>query len=109
MFARKFRLPAQTTFLHAQHVSALFFTVKIVSNTLSYNRYGFVVSKKIDKRATVRNKLKRQLRACVEEIHQTLSQGHDLLFIIKPESKKQTSGEIKEQLHVIMQKIKHIQ
>lgn len=54
----------------------------ISGNDLSYNRFGFVISKKIDKRAVVRNRAKRLVRSCVEELFEKLSTGYDMLFII---------------------------
>jgi ribonuclease P protein component len=83
MFAKQFRLPATTSFIHAQSVSSPLFVVKVQQNTFPYNRYGFVVSKKISKRAHVRNRSKRRVRAYVEHLHNNLLQGYDILVILR--------------------------
>lgn len=51
-------------------------------NGLTYNRFGFVISKKVDKRAVVRNRSKRLLRSCIEEVVGRLVGKYDMLFII---------------------------
>src|SRR5258706_7046228 len=86
MFARKYRLPAKIRLDNSKNVHSPFFIVKISKNTLVHNRYGFIISKKIDKRATVRNRVKRRIRACIEELHPKMVTGYDLLFIIKKEA-----------------------
>lgn len=94
MFARKYRLPANVLFSRSLVVYNPLFTLKIKENGLQLNRYGFVVGKKIDKRSTVRNRLKRQFRSCLEEFHNDLKQGKDLLFILKKESLGKSRSEL---------------
>src|SRR5258706_15865795 len=91
MFDRKYRLPVKVRLDNSKTVHTPFFIVKIHKNTLEYNRYGFIISKKIDKRATVRNRVKRRIRACVEELHPKMVTGYDLLFIIKKEAVEKTT------------------
>jgi len=57
--------------------------IKIARNGISFSRFGFIISKKIDKRATARNRVKRKLRSCLEEKLEKISKGYDFLFIIK--------------------------
>lgn len=59
------------------------FVLKIARNETTTSRFGFVISKKIDKRATVRNRIKRKFRFCLEEKLEKISKGYDFLFIIK--------------------------
>lgn len=84
MFAKKFRLPAAISFSQAQIISSSFFSGKIKKNNLPYNRYGFIVSKRISKRAHVRNRAKRVFRSCIEKLHYRLNGGYDMLFVLKP-------------------------
>src|SRR5258706_9881333 len=86
MFSRKLRLPANTNFSLAKTIHTPLFVLKVAKNDFLYNRYGFVVSKKIDKRATVRNRVKRVIRSCFEELNTRLVQGQDFLVIIKREA-----------------------
>lgn len=83
MLPKIYRLPAATKFDRSQTISLPFFGIKTQENTLGYNRIGFVVSKKIDKRAVVRNRLKRILREAVKDFAQQSSTGRDVLFIVK--------------------------
>ena len=54
----------------------------IAKNNLPYSRFGFVISKKIDNRSTVRNRTKRVFRSCIEELLQKIVDGYDMLFIL---------------------------
>lgn len=82
MLERKYRLQAKEKFTKATTRHTPFFTLKIVHNHLPYNRFGFVVSKKIDKRSVVRNRFKRRFRSCIERFFQDMGKGKDFLFIL---------------------------
>ena len=57
---------------------------KLPSTTYSLpSRFGFVVSNKIDKRATRRNGLKRRLRAVIGEQLEKIKPGFDLVILVK--------------------------
>lgn len=60
-----------------------FFLLKYARNGLAHNRYGFVVSKKVSKKATERNKAKRRLRDIVRTSPQSAIQGYDVVFVVK--------------------------
>lgn len=83
MFARKLRLPPNIKFSQSKYYSSQFFTFKIVLNNVIFNRYGFIVSKNISKKAVVRNRLKRKLRSYVEKFSHKLKNGFDMLFVVK--------------------------
>ncbi len=59
--------------------------VQIISlkNTLGVSRFAFIVSAGIDKRATVRNRIKRLLREKVHKHLGLLPHGEDVVFIAK--------------------------
>lgn len=65
------------------HIKTDAFLLKGKKNNFESSRFAFIVSKKIDKRATVRNKTKRLYRACLESLLPTLASGYDMLFIAK--------------------------
>lgn len=44
-----------------------FMHMKVVSNNFGISRFGIVVSKKISKRAVIRNKIKRRVRAVIRK------------------------------------------
>ncbi|OGM93664.1 ribonuclease P protein component [Candidatus Wolfebacteria bacterium RIFOXYD12_FULL_48_21] len=62
-----------------------FFAVKIAANGLSYSRFGVVVGKKVDKRATERNKIKRMFYEAIRVRNLQNIEGRDILIIVYPE------------------------
>lgn len=62
MLAKKFKLPIQTAVgKKGKVLKTPFFLVKIFSSALDFSRFGVVVSSKISKKATERNRLKRRV------------------------------------------------
>lgn len=59
------------------------FILKEKKNGLTVNRFGIVVSKKIDKKAVVRNRVKRFFRTVLMSLFGKMSTGHDILIIVK--------------------------
>lgn len=82
MFERKFRLP-KGYFKSEKVLSSPFYSLKLAKNGMPFSRFGIVVSKKIDKRATTRNKIKRKFRTCIERTFGKIVGGYDFLFIFK--------------------------
>lgn len=83
MLKRIYRLPSRRI-NSARSFATPLFLLKVSKNNLSFSRFGFVVSKKIDKRATGRNKIKRMLRSVIEKNISQIEVGNDILFIAKP-------------------------
>ncbi len=73
-----------------------FFAIKTMTNGLSYDRFGVVVGKKVNKRATRRNKIKRMF---YEAIRHQLKQGGvgiDVMVQIYPEIDQYSIEKTKE-------------
>ncbi len=85
MFKRKNRLTAKVK-MRGKSFNTQFFILKSAENNLDYNRFAFVISKKTEKKAVTRNRVKRVLRSCFEEIINELKTGFDFLIIIKKEA-----------------------
>jgi len=85
MFKRENRLVPGIGFGNSYLFIAPQFILKEKKNGLSVNRFGIVVSKKIDKRAVVRNRVKRLFRTYLANLDKKMSKGHDILFIVKKE------------------------
>lgn len=83
MLKKEFRLNRQEKLIFTNSINSPFFTLKTVKSNRVHNRYGFVISKKIDKRAVVRNRIKRVFRTCIERSLKDIKPGFDMLFIIK--------------------------
>jgi ribonuclease P protein component len=72
------------------------FNIRIADNKDDKTRFGFVVSKKIDKKAVVRNRTKRVLRDAAKEFLKDLI-GKDIVVIAKKSlSFKEKAEVIKE-------------
>ena len=94
MLKKEYRLPSQTFIKSSLVYKTTFFIARIASNNLDISRFGFVVSKKVDKRATARNKIKRIFRSCIEQNIERIKPGFDFLFIVKKESLSEESKNI---------------
>lgn len=87
MLPKKFRLNADNDIKRLVRSGKTFFlpqlTLKYQKNTVNCLRIGFVVSTKVDKKAVIRNKVKRRLREAIKTELPGLKNGYDLLFIAK--------------------------
>jgi len=73
-------------------------------NNLSQSRWGFVVSKKVDKRAVMRNKIKRRLRAIVRQNLPRLRSGFDVMVLTRAEIKALTYQQLREKFLSLLEK-----
>ncbi len=80
--------------------STSLFTLKVAANKKNVSCFAFVVSKRIDKRAVVRNSLKRKIRSAVEQIFDNIETGYNFVFYPKQEvlgaTREQILGEVNE-------------
>jgi len=93
MFKRENRLVPEVKFNNSNLIANPQFILKEKGNGLSINRFGIVVSKKIDKRAVARNRIKRFLRTTLVNLYGKMSTGHDILIIVKKEILSKTKEE----------------
>lgn len=75
-----------------------FLTVKMLNSSNKYARIAVVVSKRVDKRATARNRIKRQIRAIIEEIYNKLRFGVDMVVIVNPAARSLTRKDLENKL-----------
>lgn len=104
MLAKKHRLPKGVRIKNGRTFSSRFFLLKTGENNEGLSRFGFLVSKKISKSAVIRNRIKRQIRRCIEENLNNIISGVDMLFIAKNESINSTTEEICLSLNKILKK-----
>ncbi len=83
MLSREYRLPATTKLTRAHYARTESFGIKYATNSLPLSRFAFVVRKTVDKRAVVRNRIKRVFRSCIEELLEQLVPGYDMLFFLE--------------------------
>lgn len=72
-----------------------FLICKILKNSLRETRIGFIVSKKISNKATMRNKIKRRMRAAAISVLKNNLKPADIVIIGLPGVKKQEFQQIK--------------
>ena len=101
MFKTENRLVSGVRFKNSYSFSVTQFILKERKNGLLLNRFGIVVSKKIDKRAVVRNKIKRTFRYALVDLNKNMTSGHDILFIVKIGILNNNEGEIKSAIKIL--------
>lgn len=110
MLPSKYRLTKNKDFARVAKLGQAFFGpelgIKWIKNNLLYSRFGISISLKIDKKAVVRNRIKRILRAILKENLSKISKGFDFLILTKPKIKELEYQEIKRKLLLILEKSK---
>jgi len=81
-----------------------FYVIKIKNNDLKDWCFGFIISQKVSKKASVRNRIKRRLRGLAAGMlgkSTTAKTGKDILVIVKPGAEKDDFQETGEALSAI--------
>jgi len=81
-----------------------FLFLRVVNNNSKKSRFGFIVSQKVSKKATLRNKMKRRLRAMVRARMPKIKKGFDVVFITNPGLEKKDFWELEDILDTIFKK-----
>ena len=76
-----------------------FLVARFLKNHIPENRFGFIVAKKVSKKGTVRNKVKRQLRYIISQEIRNIKSGIDWIIIAQPGIEKKSFFEIKKALN----------
>jgi ribonuclease P protein component len=84
------------------------FVLKSAKNNLGISRFGFVVSQKISKKATVRNKVRRRMSEAVRADIKNAKTGIDAVFIALSGVEKRKFSEIKKAINGALVKLKII-
>ena len=103
MLQKHYRLPASTRRIRSHHHVTPLFTVRIASTNFPQSRFGFVVGKSVDKRATARNRIRRLLRSCVETLLPSIKEGHDILFFPKREILAMKQEDLYNEVHTFFE------
>jgi ribonuclease P protein component len=82
--------------------------LKKVKNNLKEARFGFIVSQKVSKKASTRNKIKRRLRALVEKRLKKIMPGTDALIMVAPGTEKKDFWEVGKRIDGLFKKAKMI-
>lgn len=87
-------------------ISSPLFGLSFSDNNKNLSRFSFVISKKIDKRAVVRNKTKRKIRSVIEDMLGKIKAGKDFTFYLKKETVSSTRENISNELSDVFEKNK---
>lgn len=83
-------------------IKGKFLILKFVENSLTKNRFGFIVSKKISKKATDRNKVKRIISEIVRIKIKEIKKPIDAVFIARKSIERQRFQEIEKEVIQIL-------
>jgi len=81
-----------------------FLILRLRENNLKESRFGFMVSQRVSKRATLRNKIKRRLNEAVKMKIKKIKKGVDGLFIARPGLEAKDFREIDEAVEKLFKK-----
>lgn len=85
------------------------FSFRVAKNNLGQSRFGFIVSKQVDKRAVVRNRVKRVFRSCIEEVQAETEKGYDMTFVLKKELVDKKRDEVYAEIISFLKQKKFLQ
>ena len=81
-----------------------FLSLRIVKNNYKTSRFGFIVSQKVSKKATLRNRIKRRLRAIIRSRLPKTKKGFDVVLITNPGLEGKDFWELEEILDDLFKK-----
>ena len=101
-------LPSHNRLRHDKDIKALFGKagsvfdrvcgLKYKKNNLEQSRFASVVGTKVSKRAVDRNRVKRQIRAMIEENLHKITSGYDVAILVGPSAMAKSREEIEKSL-----------
>jgi len=98
MLKRSHRLSAKTRISGSFHLTGLLFTLRYVKNREKESRFVFIVSKKVNKSAVIRNRIRRQMSEGVADLLTKIKPGYDFLFTAKKNAQGKTTEEIYKEI-----------
>jgi ribonuclease P protein component len=114
MFPQKYRLlkkkDFQAVLKKGRFINNKFLYVKLIKNNKDNSCFGIIISKKICKKAVVRNKIKRQIREIIRKnIPVIINQEQfDLIIIPKKEIIEKSFTQIEEDINQMFKKVKQL-
>lgn len=106
MLSKKHRLPIQEKKVFIYAIHSPIFILKYGKNQLAESRFGVIISKRIDKSAVARNKIKRIIMEYARIKLDQMRTSTDILFIIKPAIKDKKLEEVEKEIDSSFSKAK---
>jgi ribonuclease P protein component len=83
-----------------------FLILKVAESSFKNSRFAFIVSQKVSKKASLRNKIRRRLSELVRLKIKKIRKGMDLVFIVIPGLEEKDFWEISETINKLFQRAK---
>ena len=80
--------------------------IKFLKNNLTISRFAFLVGKKISKKATKRNKIRRIMEESIRLKFEQIKTGFDVVVLVSPDILNKKYQEIEKDLVGLLQKSK---
>jgi ribonuclease P protein component len=94
----------QQVIRNGKYLSSDLISIKFFSNSIGTTRIGFIVSKKISKKAVLRNRIKRILRESTRRYLDKIKEGYDIIIIAKEKMKEIESNEVIKEMEYLLNK-----
>lgn len=104
MLKKSNRLPARIRVSGSLHLANPFFTVRYAKNDFEESRFAFIISKKVDSKAVIRNRIRRQFSEGIKNLLVDIKPGFDFIFIVKKEILDKTTAEIQKEIKLTLKK-----
>lgn len=80
-------------------------SVRVVRGSATQARVAVVVSKRVDRRATERNRIKRQLRSIMARLYVRLPTNADVVVYAQPPAKQRSFADLRARLQNLLQRL----
>jgi ribonuclease P protein component len=94
----------QAVYRRGKFKSTALFSVHFLPNRYDFSRIGIVVSKKISKKATDRNLIKRRVREVMKDLQPTTLSHYDIVIAVKKPALEKSFEEVKNELTILLTK-----
>jgi len=96
----------KTLFARGKSVFGSSVGIKFRANALPVSRFAVVAGVKVSKKAVIRNRLKRQVRAIVHEALPQIAPSYDVLLYLKPPAVDKPFEDLKKEILAGLKKAK---
>jgi ribonuclease P protein component len=102
MLSRLYRLKKRSDFSrlleNGKTKTTKFLSIKFIDNNQEMSRFGFLAGKKVFKKASFRNKIKRRLREALKENLSLVEPGKDIVFFARTGFEDRSARETSEEM-----------
>jgi ribonuclease P protein component len=95
----------QQVYRRGRNSTTPFFNIHALPNKAGITKIGIVASKKISKKAVVRNQIKRRVREISQEFYNKLIPGQNIIITIKPNAVTIEFSKLREEIQKVFVKM----